>query len=423
MSSEHAIVTVTRTLRNILVKEIPTKMGTAADDAVQNFDVTTYPIHKVRDLNKTDNLINLFLYRTEVSAAWRNMPLPTTSKGTDDAQPPLALNLEYLVTAYGEADKEDLAHFYLGAAMRVLHDCTIVPRAKLSLEVEGKGHVHDQIENIRVTPRPLSIEEMSKLWATFQTNYRVSAAYLVTVLLIDSRTPSKSGPPVLKRGPKDTGPFMITTPPPSLVRAIPATDFAAVRLGDPSGEDLILSGQYLSGGTAVAIIRHPSFVKPLELPANVSSAEKATLTIPASLAGSKVASTWPAGVYTVSLVVTKPSQPKWTTNEVPFALAPRIKVSPLTNNTPNVKFELTIESIPQVRKSQSVFVLWDDLQIVPKPIPAPANDDAPSVIKADVKGDKGFHRVRLRVDGIDSIPVVKVSDIFEFDPKQSVEVQ
>jgi hypothetical protein len=31
--------------------------------------------------------------------------------------------------------------------------------------------------------------------------------------------------------------------------------------------------------------------------------------------------------------------------------------------------------------------------------------------------------VRLRVDGVDSIPIVKVADKLEFDPDQSVEVQ
>lgn len=426
MSSELAILAVTRTIRNILFTEIPHKFGlSGSGDVTQGFDVTMQPLHRVRENNKTDNLINLYLYRTEVNAAWGNMPLPTTSKPTDVAQPPLALNLEYLISAYGEGDSEDIAHYYLGAAMRVLHDCTILPRAKMQLEVEGKGRVQEQIENIRITPKLLSIEEMSKLWAAFQTNYRISASYLVTVLLIDSKTPAKSGPPILKRGPGDTGPVAITTPPPVLLRAVPASGFASAQLGDPASDDVVLTGQNLSGGTAVAVIRHPSFAAPVELPATVTNDKEAKFTLPAATAGSNVASTWPAGTYTASLVITRPNQPKWTTNEVPFAIAPRVTISPTTNNTPNVAFELTVNAIPQVGTAQNVFVLWDDQQITPKnlPLPAPVNGDAPSIVKADVKGPHGFHRVRLRVDGIDSIPVVKTGDVFEFDTNQSVEVQ
>ena len=424
MSSDLGIVTVTRTLRQILETGIPAKLGLGTD-VVQGFHVTTFPPHRVRDQNKTDNLVNLFLYRTEVNAAWRNMPLPTSSKPSDNAQPPLALNLEYLISAYGEGDREDFAHYYLGAAMRVLHDCMIVPRASLAVEAEGKGLVHLQLENLRVAPRPLSVEEMSKLWATFQTHYRISAAYLVTVLLIDSHTKSKSGPPVLKRGPDDRGPVAIATPPPSLTRAVPDSGFAAVRFG----EKLILEGENLTGGTVEAFVRHPLIPDetPLKPAVTIDSAEQATVSIPAATAGSKVAANWPAGIYTISLVITKPDQPKWTTNEVPFALAPAITIAPTTTQSPakppDTKFELTIDAIPQVRTAQRVFVLWDDAQFTPKPIAAPADDDAPSIIKVDVKGKEGFHRVRLRVDGVDSIPIVKINDLFEFDPNQSVQVK
>ena len=41
----------------------------------------------------------------------------------------------------------------------------------------------------------------------------------------------------------------------------------------------------------------------------------------------------------------------------------------------------------------------------------------------DAKGPIGLHRIRLRVDGVDSIPIVKTGDRFEFDPNQTVEVK
>jgi Pvc16 N-terminal domain len=421
MSSEHAIITVTRALRQILSTYIPQTMGLSSGDVQQAFEVVTLPPHRVRDLKQVENLINLFLYRTDVNAAWRNMPLPSQAKPGESAPPPLALNLEYMISAYGEREQEDIAHFFLGEAMRVLHDCTIVPRAALANEVEGKGRVHEQIENVRVTPLPLSVEEMSKLWSTFQTGYRVSAAYLVTVLLIDSHAPIKSALPVLKRGPDDRGVTTLTVPPPSLTLAKSGSGFGAARLN----ETVTLVGEHLEGGTAVARLSHPRLAAPLTRPATLVDDTTATFLLPDPAAEAGTAAAWPAGVYAIDLVVTRPNQPVWTTNEVTLPLAPSVTVSPNTTGPPpNIPFVLTIDAIPQVRDDQTVFVVFGDRQIAPDAITTPpGNPDAATTVSATASGDAGIHRVRLRVDGVDSIPIKIVNGGFEFDQNQSVKVQ
>ena len=50
---------------------------------------------------------------------------------------------------------------------------------------------------IRITLQPLSIDDISKLWAGFQMQYRLSVAYEVAVVLIDSTRPTRAAPPVL----------------------------------------------------------------------------------------------------------------------------------------------------------------------------------------------------------------------------------
>ena len=69
--------------------------------------VTTRPPDQVRD--REANQVNLFLYQTTPNAAWRNIDLPgRSSTGSEPAgPPPLALNLYYLVSAYGR-DGDDL---------------------------------------------------------------------------------------------------------------------------------------------------------------------------------------------------------------------------------------------------------------------------------------------------------------------------
>jgi Pvc16 N-terminal domain len=338
---------------------------------------------------------------------------------------PLALNLEYLITAYGEEEREEVAHFFLGQAMRVLHDVPIVPRARLE-EVLKKAGVHRQIDRVTVTPRPLSIEEISKLWSVFQTQYRVSCAYLVTVVLIDSKSAAHAALPVLKRGSDDRGVTTVVGGAPVLDTVRPASGFNAVRLG----ETLSVFGARLDAGVLTAKVRHrpvspaatPAPERPL--PVTVVNASQVTVRIPAAADAPGIAAEWPAGVYSIRLEVARPEQDPWLTNDVPFMLAPSIVASPKTVQPPVASFELTVEAKPQVRDGQTVRVLFDGVAVEPKPIPAPANPDAPSIVKSMVPGNAtGFHRVRLRVDGIDSIPVKKTGDVVEFDPDQSVEVK
>ena len=420
MSTDLAVTAVTRTLRQVLDDECADKWGNdvLGGDLTKQFVVANLPPHKVRDAHPSQNVVNVFLYRTDLNAAWRNLPLPSQTKAGEDGPPPLALNLEYLVTAYGEDDREDAAHFFLGQAMRVLHDRAILPRAAFK-SVLPKAKVHLQIEQVTITPKPLSIEELSKLWSILGTQLRISATYLVTVLLIDSRAATKSGLPVLTRGPQDSGVVALASMPPALDFARAASGLPAVRLG----EDVAVLGQRLDSNGLSALVRHPLLGQPVELPVTGIDAGRVNVTLPAATGGSGVSAAWPAGVYSLSLLVTRPNLPRWTTNEVPFALAPSITVTPKTNTNPGSDFEVTIEATPQVREEQSVIAIWDDRQFVPKSVTTPADADAVTTVIFDAPGDLGMHRVRLRVDGIDSIPIVKVNDLPAFDADQSVEVK
>jgi hypothetical protein len=107
-----------------------------------------------------------------------------------------------------------------------------------------------------------------------------------------------------------------------------------------------------------------------------------------------------------------------------FALAPTIAVTPNAVQPPVASFEVAMQTLPQVDPRQTVSVLFDDAPVAAKPPAAPVNTDAPSVVKANLPGKAiGVHRIRLSVDGIDSIAAVKTGDAFDFDAGQSVEVK
>ena len=189
MSNPLAIAAVTATLRNLLTQ------GVTTDPDLADATVTTQPPDKARDGNNNANQLNLFLYQTMLNAAWRNMDMPRQVKPGETGQPPLALDLHYLITAYGRNNDDVFSHHLLGRAMRILHDHPLLGEAEIKAALPDND-LHEQVERVRITPQPLSLEEMSKLWTTFQTQYRISVAYEVGVILVDSSRDASAPLPV-----------------------------------------------------------------------------------------------------------------------------------------------------------------------------------------------------------------------------------
>ena len=78
------------------------------------------------------------------------------------------------------------------------------------------NYPYDQVENVRITPQPLTLDEMSKIWTGFQAGYRLSLSYEVSVVLIESRRARNAALPVLRRGADDRGAEMFVGPFPVL---------------------------------------------------------------------------------------------------------------------------------------------------------------------------------------------------------------
>src|SRR5882757_214970 len=95
MSSTSAIAAVTRTLVGLL--------ETALQKHDSGFRVTNLPLDKANNETQYANRLNLFLVQPSYNAALRNTNPAYSALHGEAAQPPLALNLTYMITAYGEA--------------------------------------------------------------------------------------------------------------------------------------------------------------------------------------------------------------------------------------------------------------------------------------------------------------------------------
>lgn len=436
MSNALAIAAVTTTLRNLLSRNIGDDIGSGG--------VTTKPPDKARD-SDTTNQLNLFLYRTHPNSAWQNRELPNRVRRGETGAQPLALNLYYLITAYGQNSDDVLAHQLLGVAMQTLHDNPFLNPDDIRTAL-GESELQDQIERVKLTPISHDLEEISKLWTTFQTQYRISAAYEVSVVLIESRRSTKAPLPVLSVGShlpdgRDQGitlqaDTIAPTPPfPALTAlTLPVEQQPSVQLGDV----LTLQGHRLQGeppSASTFIFQHPRLSEAITLSRaeNASATELKVVLDPNN-------SNWLAGTYGLSVEVNENSQ-RSTTNSLPFSLAPKITLTnqtiPSTDRTLSLRCEPGVwlwrrSDRPQRLQGQQVFLLLGNQELLPVVDDLPElieepTDDAPPIeqkvseLSFDVSNiPAGEYFVRLRIDGVDSLVIDWRTVPLVFDPQQQV---
>jgi len=417
MSDFTAITNVTLGLAKILNTKL--LEGVAPDPSQTGLNLTSTQITLLSPDNArakdTGPQINLFLYQVMPDAAWRNLDTPRQVKPGETAMPPLALTLYYLVTAYGPNNDELLSQALLGWVMSLFNDYPLL----------GPQDV-PQAERVRITLQPMSLEEMSKLWLIFQSPYHVSAVYQISVVLIDSTRQGKATLPVLRRGPLDSGPAVRAGAfPPTLESVSLDSKLPVARLGDRA----LVTGQNLAGVTALQIT---SFRRP-DAPVVITTLESKTATeIRVFL---DPALNWVAGLLALKAVAPADGQHKLSSNDLPFALAPAFRTPLVAGDVTkfgNDSFLTLATVVPTALPEQNVLAVFNavppDTQVpdfgyqIPAE-PAAAGQPADSLRFKITKIPSGTYLVRLRVDGMDRVGVVRdATGFLSFDSGQQVTV-
>lgn len=410
MSDARAIEGVTQTLLQVI------------DDAVNNgpqafpggVKVIAQPPHEVQtDVEALQ--VNLFLYRTEIAAGLRNEDPLDIAPG-ESAQPPLPLALHYLITPYVQGGKDLDAHRLLGLASRAVHEQSQLSHTQLR-ESAVFSNVSTQLDGIRITWQPLAENDIYSLWSAFQTPYRLSAAFEVRVILIDSRQPPRTPVPVIRRGANDEGPTAradAASPFPELDAAVPKHNQTAAR----PGESVDLHGMNLAAQTATATLTHPLLPDPVTLAPAAATADTVTVEVPPAA---------PAGLWSASVVLTNTVDTQditTVTNAVPLAVAPRItSAMPITvARDAQGAVDIALTCAPPVIAGQQAFLIVggravpEDRMIAGDPVTGTALSF--TVLGAPV----GTHVVRLRVAGIDSLLLDRSQPKPRFDDTQTVTV-
>ncbi|HEC18593.1 MAG TPA: DUF4255 domain-containing protein [Gammaproteobacteria bacterium] len=388
MSAPSAIAAVTSTLRNLLTN------AALEDPELLDTTVTTQPPGMARNGNDA-NQLNLFLYSTSIDTAFSNSPMPGLTKNGESGVPPLALVLKYLITAYGRNNNDVNGHRLMGRSMSTLHDHPLLGKAEIQAALPDSD-LHNQIERVRITHNVLSVDDMSKLWTSFQSEYRLSTAYEVSVVLIESTRPAKTPLPVLRRGESDQGITVqadLIPPFPAIATIVPPNHQPSSLLGDT----LILNGHHLHGDTVTVRFSHPRLVDPIDITALAGGTDKQiSVQIPNN------PSEWVVGFYTVEVIIQNAGEQDRTTNVLPLPLAPRIigiiPPNPIVRDVSG-RATLTLTSSPQVRPGQRATLLLGDREVIAEDHPTQTDTLIFTVDDAPV----GRHHIRLRIDGIDSL--------------------
>lgn len=417
MSNALAIASVTALLKNLLDDGM---VDDTVVGSVGSVKVSTLAPDLIALAADAPSQLNLFLYQVTLNASWRNAALPARdARGERLTNPPLALDLHYLLTAY--ASRELHAEILLGYAMQILHETPLLTRDAIrrglgdpGLDVDPQhllppdlsaiatSGLDRQADSIKVSPYATSPDDMTKLWTALQSKFRPSMAYVVSVVLIESTQPTRVALPVL--APRI---YVDTLSSPRIDRVLSQDAAGTILAGAPilAGQRLVLQGMQLDAeGTLVR------FGDATAVPDPASLDTQLVVTLPATLL---------AGLRSVQVIQQRllgdppVAHGAASSNLMAFLLRPRI-VAVDADSTPG-SLHLTLQ--PAIDPAQRVVVLLNELQ----PAAAPANPPAraysfevplqafgsPPVAATELLValagvTPGSYLVRLQVDGAES---------------------
>jgi hypothetical protein len=348
-----------------------------------------------------ENQVNVFLHQVTHNVGWRSQGLPTLAADgrTRLSNPPLALDLHYLLTAYGFDDAQ--AEALLGAALLMLHENPVLSRKditdaisalpvnQLNTALKTVG-LADQIEMLKITPATLGREEMAWLWTALKADYRPTFPFQVSVVLIESKKPASTPLPVLVRD------IVVQA---SMASPLPAITLVSPAAGQPAATlntVITVQGNHLTGATGVVLNNSLRRISQTLAPTILSDISL-TFTPPDLGTPTELA----AGIYDLSVQMSSATM----TNSLPFAIAPEILAGAPTTLASGPA-TVTIPCRPFLQPGQQVFLIIGDQQAMADAFTAATN--SPSFTYSKLLPTIGAVPLRLRVDGIDS-PIINMA--------------
>jgi hypothetical protein len=406
MSNSLAISAVTSTIRYVLDRSLQQahagQVGGAGVTTLRPTELAAVDVEEAPG-------INVYCYQATPNHAWNLADLPTRrGDGSFVQRPVAALDLHYLISCVG-LEPQLVPQRLLGRVVGALAATSVLTRDVVAAAIETYGAETDtdfllesdlasEVELVKLSPTPLSLEEMSKLWGVLDTPYVLSLGYLATVVLIAADVTPRVALPVRRRELT-----VMPAGPPRLEEVETDPPLQPVGLGTT----LVLRGSRLLGPVTTVRIGRASLV-----PAEGATAAELRVAIDDTVA---------AGLHALHVVHTRAAGPGGLpperrvggSNAVPLLVRPEIAVADVTAT------EVSLTVAPPLQEGQRASVVLGRLEGDDEPLevtlvlpPVPAAD-APlgELVLARADIPDGHWLVRLQVDGVDSLPEL-VGDVY-----------
>ena len=209
MSNGLAIAAITAVFKNLLEDGL---VQNAALSSMGKVLVTTLPPDQISIGVDGQPQLNLFLYQVsenrnaDMAKSERYQPTHHQASTEEGAILPLAINLHYVLTAYGNKDFQ--TEILLGYVMQLMHQTPVLSNATIramlnhvatinrsgllaqAIESTSVEALTEQLDQVRIAPNLFDTEQMSRLWSLLQGSYRPSIAYEVSMMFIGSKKSS-----------------------------------------------------------------------------------------------------------------------------------------------------------------------------------------------------------------------------------------
>ncbi|MBW4456385.1 MAG: DUF4255 domain-containing protein [Nostoc indistinguendum CM1-VF10] len=206
MSNGLAIAAITAVFKNLLEDGL---VQNAALSSMGNVLVTTLPPDQISIGVDGQPQLNLFLYQVsenrnaDMAKSDRYQLTHNQASTEEDAILPLAINLHYVLTAYGNKDFQ--TEILLGYVMQLMHQTPVLSNATIramlnhvatinrsgllaqAIESTSVEALTEQLDQVRIASNLFDTEKMSRLWSLLQGSYRPSIAYEVSMMFIGSK--------------------------------------------------------------------------------------------------------------------------------------------------------------------------------------------------------------------------------------------
>lgn len=362
--------------------------------------------------------VTLFLFQLTPNPHLRNLDLPLRDgEARRRSRASAAYDLHYLISAYGTAATFEPERV-LGSVVRRLHEHAVLGRDLIRAALADPANaaslagadLAEAPELVKLSPTPLSLEELSKLWSIlFQTAYRPSIAYRATTVQIEAeREVGRAVPVRLPRG---------------WVVPMAEASVESVRAADGPQAPIVWGGRVVLSGRGFRLPGATILIggAPAE-PETVTDGSAEIVLAPASLGGR----TLRAGIGTAAIRLPAPpdSPPALARQSAPcpFLLRPRLAIPPgaIAAGPPDGEGRrdgtIAVDLSPPLAEGQRARLRLD--RVSPRPplsvVLAPAFDSTPSYPLTRVPFGfaglpAGTWLVRGEVDGAES-PLETVTD-------------